>query len=80
MTACLRKLFANKEFEVDYDNGCFTGEGGFDGLRDVACDLSKDLIKDFGTNLIKRSSSIIRNNTFSTNTLKDAEVRDLRKA
>ena len=90
-TARLRKLFTGKEFEVDCDKVCFAGrdrsnegfagEDGPDGLRGVACDLSEDLMEDFGANLIKRSLSVIRGNTFGADTLnKDAEVRDLRGA
>ena len=80
MTARLRKLFAGavKEgFGGDCDKG-FAGRGGSDGLRDVACDLGIDLMEGFGANLIKRSLSVIRGNTFGADTLnKDAEVRDL---
>ena len=82
LTARLRKLFAGAStgkggFGGDCDEGCFAGESGFDRLRGVACDLSVDLMEDFGANLLKRSSSVIRGNTFGANTLKDAEVRDL---
>ena len=80
LTARLRKVFAGEEFKVDCDSG-FAGKGGFDGLRGVACDLSVDLLEGFGADLMKRSSSVIRGNTFGADTLnKDAEVRDLRGA
>ena len=87
LTACLRKLFAGEGFRGDCDNG-FAGRGGLDGLRDVACDLVVDLLKDFGVdllkgeeaNFLKRSLSVIGGNTviLSDDPLnKDAEVRDL---
>ena len=82
MTARLRKVFTGKgSFGSNYDEAYFAGENRFDSLRDVVYDLVIDLLEDFGANLIKRSLSIIRSNTFGTNTLnKDAEVRDLRGA
>ena len=86
MTARLRKLFAGAStsegsFGGNYDEGCFAGEGKFDRLRGIVCDLSVDLIKGLEENLIKRSLSVIRGNTFGSDTLnKDTEVRDLKGA
>ena len=81
-TARLRKLFdgTGEGLKGDCDKGCFAGEGGFDGLRDVVCDLVVGLWRDLEENFLKRSLSVIRGSIFGGDTLKDAEVRDLRGA
>ena len=80
LTARLRKPFAGEVFKGDCDKG-FAGRVGSDGLRDVACDLSEDLLKDTGEKFSKRSLSVIRGSTVTLSDdffNKNAEVKDLR--